>query len=93
MAPGSKAVLWAAALTVAVLAFPAAAEDWQAPPVNAARCQNNMARYNEITAQLAALKRLSVQDLTEARGKLVFSRTVEGRFRVALTLPAERGES
>jgi two-component system, OmpR family, sensor histidine kinase TctE len=27
------------------------------------------------------------------RGKLVFSRTVDGRFRVALTLPAERGES
>ena len=26
------------------------------------------------------------------RGKLVFSRTAEGRFRVALTLPAERGE-
>jgi two-component system sensor histidine kinase TctE len=27
------------------------------------------------------------------RGKLVFSRTADGRFRVALTLPAERGES
>ena len=26
------------------------------------------------------------------RGKLVFSRTVDGRFRVALTIPAERGE-
>ena len=26
------------------------------------------------------------------RGKLVFSRTADGRFRVALTLPAERSE-
>ena len=70
MAKRSRITSWAAALAVAVLTFPVAGDDWQPPPENAERCQNNMARYNEITAQLTALKRMSVQDLTEARGKL-----------------------
>jgi hypothetical protein len=50
MAKRSRITSWAAALAVAVLTFPVAADDWQPPPENAERCQNNMARYNEITA-------------------------------------------